>query len=306
MSDLPAETSRGYVYGVSAFLIWGLVLPIYMKALSHVPPLEIVAHRILWAMPFALLVLAQSGQLRGIGRILTPRILGMMTLTAALISVNWGTYVIAIISGHGVEAALGYYINPLINVLLAAVFLGERPNRPQALAIALAAFGVLILTVKAGGLPWVSLVLATSFGFYGLIRKTVSVSAAEGFFLEIAILFVPALLLAGWVAGTGQSHFASDGAETLLLIGAGAVTAIPLILYAAAARLLRFTTIGLLQYLAPTFIALTAVFVFGEPFGVWQGVAFGFIWVALAIYTWSMLAARRPKAAIAARPCPAE
>lgn len=306
MSDLPAETSRGYVYGVSAFLIWGLVLPIYMKALSHVPPLEIVAHRILWAMPFALLVLAQSGQLRGIGRILTPRILGLMTLTAALISVNWGTYVIAIISGHGVEAALGYYINPLINVLLAAVFLGERPNRPQALAIALAALGVLILTVKAGGLPWVSLVLATSFGFYGLIRKTVSVSAAEGFFLEIAILFVPALLLAGWVAGTGQSHFASNGWETLLLIGAGAVTAIPLILYAAAARLLRFTTIGLLQYLAPTFIALTAVFVFGEPFGLWQGVAFAFIWVALSIYTWSMLAARRPKPAVAARPCPAE
>ncbi len=306
MSDLPAESSRGYVYAISAFLIWGLVLPIYMKTLSHVPPLEIVAHRILWAMPFALLVLAQGGQLKGIGRVLTPRILGLMTLTATLISINWGTYVVAIITGHGVEAALGYYINPLINVLLAAIFLSERPNRPQALAIALAACGVLILTVKAGGLPWVSLVLATSFGFYGLIRKTVSVTAAEGFFVEIAILFVPALALAGWVARSGQSHFGTDGAETLLLVGAGAVTAIPLILYAAGARLLRFTTIGLLQYIAPTFIALTAVFVFGEPFGLWQGVAFGFIWVALAIYTWSMLAARHARPPAAREACPAE
>ncbi len=190
-----------------------------------------------------------------------------MTLTATLISINWGTYVVAIITGHGVEAALGYYINPLINVLLAAVFLGERPNRPQAAAIALAAFGVLILTVKAGGLPWISLILAGSFGLYGLLRKTVPVSASEGFFLEIAILFLPALGLAVWVASTGQNHFGSNGRETALLIGAGAVTAIPLILYAAAARLLRFTTVGLLQYIAPTFIALTAVFVFGEPFG---------------------------------------
>ncbi|ALN73687.1 EamA family transporter RarD [Aureimonas sp. AU20] len=306
MSDQPAETPRGYVYAISAFLIWGLVLPIYMKALSHVSPVEIVAHRILWALPFAVLILAKGGQLRTIGQLVTPRILGLMTITAGLISINWGTYVVAIVTGHGVEAALGYYINPLINVLLAAVFLGERPNRTQAAAIALAAFGVLILTVKAGGLPWISLLLAGSFGLYGLMRKTVPVGASEGFFLEIAILFVPALLLAGWVANGGQGHFAENAPETLLLIGAGAVTAIPLILYAAAARMLRFTTVGLLQYIAPTFIALTAVFVFGEPFGVWQGVAFAFIWAALALYTWSMFAARRPARVSIRQACPAE
>ncbi|WP_062234494.1 EamA family transporter RarD [Aureimonas sp. N4] len=306
MSDQPAESTRGYVYAVSAYLIWGLVLPIYMKLLSHVSPMEIVAHRILWALPFALLVLAKAGLLRDVGRLFTPRILGLMTLTATLISINWGTYVVAIITGHGVEAALGYYINPLINVLLAAVFLGERPNRPQAAAIALAAFGVVILTVKAGGLPWISLILAGSFGLYGLLRKTVPVSASEGFFLEIAILFLPALGLALWVASTGQNHFGSNGRETALLIGAGAVTAIPLILYAAAARLLRFTTVGLLQYIAPTFIALTAVFVFGEPFGLWQGVAFGFIWAALAVYTWSMFAGRRSARRPATEACAAE
>ncbi|WP_062115979.1 EamA family transporter RarD [Aureimonas sp. AU40] len=306
MSDQPAETPRGYVYAISAFLIWGLVLPIYMKALSHVSPVEIVAHRILWALPFAVLILAKGGQLRTVGQLVTPRILGLMTITAGLISINWGTYVVAIVTGHGVEAALGYYINPLINVLLAAVFLGERPNRTQAAAIALAAFGVLILTVKAGGLPWISLLLAGSFGLYGLMRKTVPVGASEGFFLEIAILFVPALLLAGWVANGGQGHFAENTPETLLLIGAGAVTAIPLILYAAAARMLRFTTVGLLQYIAPTFIALTAVFVFGEPFGVWQGVAFAFIWAALALYTWSMFAARRPAQVSVRQACPAE
>ncbi len=287
------ESSRGYVYALSAYLIWGLVLPIYMKLLSHVSPLEIVGHRILWALPFAVLVLVKGGQWAGIGRLLTPRILGLMTLTAALISVNWGTYVVAIVTGHGVEAALGYYINPLINVLLAAVFLGERPNRPQAAAIALAALGVAILTVKAGGLPWVSLILAVSFGLYGLLRKTVPVGASEGFFLEIAILFLPALGLTLWITLRGENHFAVDTGETLLLVGAGIVTAVPLILYAAAARILRFTTMGLLQYLSPTLIALTAVFVFGEPFGLWQGVAFAFIWAGLAIYTGSIFAGRR-------------
>lgn len=293
MPASPAEPPRGFAFAISAYLIWGLVLPIYMKLLSHVSPLEIVAHRIVWALPLAVGVLAVAGSLRGIGQYLTPRILGLMTLSAALISINWGTYVVAIITGHGVEAALGYYINPLVNVALAAIFLGERPNRPQAAAIALAACGVLILTVKTGGLPWVSLTLAMSFGLYGLIRKTVPVGASEGFFLEILILFLPALALALWLVGRGQNHFGVDLPETLLLVGAGVVTAVPLILYAAGARLLRYTTMGLLQYIAPTLIALTAVFVFGEPFGLWQGVAFAFIWAALALYTGSLLAGRR-------------
>ncbi|MBB3998909.1 EamA family transporter RarD [Aureimonas pseudogalii] len=293
-----AEPPRGFAFAIAAFLIWGLVLPIYMKLLSNVPPLEIVAHRIVWALPLAVAILAASGTLSGIGQYLTPRILGLMTVSAALISVNWGTYVVAIVRGHGVEAALGYYINPLVNVALGAIFLGERPNRPQAAAIALAALGVLILTVMTGGIPWVSLTLAFSFGLYGLLRKTVPIGASEGFFLEIAILFVPALGLAIWIAAKGENHFAVDGRETLLLVGAGVVTAVPLILYAAGARLLRYTTMGLLQYISPTLIALTAVFVFGEPFGLWQGVAFAFIWAALALYTGSLLAGRKAPAPV--------
>lgn len=293
-SSPESGASRGLAFAVGAYGIWGLCLPLYMKALSHVSPLEIVGHRVIWAIPCGVLLLWLQGLLRGFGRHLgNPRTLALATLTAALISVNWGVYVYAITSGQALAAALGYYINPLVNVLLGAVFLAERPNRAQSAAIALAALGVAIMTAKAGGLPWISLVLAGSFGTYGLIRKVVPVGATEGFALEILILAAPALALLAILPGEGPFHH--TGTDMALLIGAGPLTAVPLILYAAGARLLHYATIGILQYIVPTLIFLTAVFLFGEPFGLWQLVAFFFIWSALAVYSWSLLSSVRAR-----------
>lgn len=292
MQAPPATERQGFLYAVGAYAIWGLILPLYMKALDHVSPFEIVAHRIIWAIPFGYAILCWQG----LGwHVFTHfrnfRTLALAALTATLISLNWGTYVYSIVSGQALDAALGYYINPLVNVVLGAIFLGERPSRIQAFAIGLAAFGVAILTVKAGGLPWIAIVLAFSFGTYGLLRKTVPVGASEGFFLEVAILAVPSVLMI-WLL-PGESHFLTNGTEAALLVGAGPLTAIPLILYAAGARLLHYTTIGILQYIVPTLIFLTAVFLFGEPFSLWQLVAFAFIWAALAPYTFALLTGRR-------------
>lgn len=291
-----AGSNKGFAYALGAFAIWGLILPIYMKLLDHVSPFEIVAHRILWAIPVAVLILWWQGILGVVWRHFTEiRTVAFAAVAATLISINWGTYVYAIVSGQALDAALGYYINPLVNVLLGAIVLGERPNRPQAFAIGLAAIAVVILTVKAGGLPWISLVLAVSFGVYGLLRKMVPVGASEGFFLEVVILALPSAAVL--MAMAGESRFLSDGVETALLIGTGPLTAIPLILFATGARLLHYSTIGVLQYLVPTLLFLGAIFLFGEPFDVWQLVAFTFIWAALALYTWALFrkgrAARR-------------
>jgi chloramphenicol-sensitive protein RarD len=231
----------------------------------------------------------------------SPKTLALAAMTAMLISINWGIYVWAIAAERTVETALGYYINPLVNVLLGAVFLGERFNRLQATAIALAVIAVGILTVKAGGLPWVSLALAFSFGLYGFFRKTLPVGPTQGFMLEVLLLSVPAMAVAFWFAWRGEGHFLETGlADTGLLLLAGPVTAVPLILYAFGAKALRYTTIGVLQYVAPTLIFIVAVFVFGEPFSFWQLIAFGFIWAALVLYTVSLMR-RRPAVIAPAR-----
>lgn len=292
MQSQPGESRQGFVYALGAYGIWGFILPIFMKLLAHVSPVEVVAHRVIWALPFAILILAWQGAFRpALKHLREPRTMALATLTASLISLNWGTYVFAIGTGHTVDAALGYYINPLLNVVLAAIFLGERPTRLQGIAIALATIGVAILTVKAGGLPWISLVLAMTFGSYGLLRKMVPVGATEGFFLEVVILIVPSILIVAIFVP--QTHFLKDGVETGLLLAAGPLTAVPLILYAAGARLLHYTTIGILQYIVPTLLFFTAVFLFDEPFSGWQLFAFAFIWSALAIYTWSLFRGRR-------------
>ncbi|MEF2546187.1 EamA family transporter RarD [Aurantimonas sp. E1-2-R+4] len=296
MPAADAGLNKGFAYALGAFAIWGLILPIYMKLLDHVSPFEIVAHRILWAIPVALLILWWQGVLGTVWRhFANVRTVALAALAATLISLNWGTYVYAIVSGHALDAALGYYINPLVNILLGAVVLGERPNRPQSFAIGLATIAVVILTVRAGGLPWISLTLAFSFGIYGLLRKMVPVGASEGFFLEVMILALPSAAVL--VAMAGESRFLADGVETALLIGTGPLTAIPLILFATGARLLHYSTIGVLQYMVPTLLFLGAIFLFGESFDIWQLVAFGFIWAALALYTWALFqkarAARR-------------
>ena len=285
-----SEPPLGFAYAIGAYFLWGF-LPFYMKAVDHISPVEVVVHRVLWSVPVAAVLLVALGRTADIrAAFRSRRTLAMAAVTASLITVNWGLYVWAIAVDRTLETALGYYINPLVNVLLGALLLGERLNRAQAVAVALAVLAVVILTINAGGLPWISIVLPLTFGVYGFLRKTLPVGPSQGFFLEVLILSVPALAYAVWLAVAKADHFVGGTfAETALLIGCGPVTAIPLILFAFGAKLLRFTTIGLLQYIAPTMIFLIAVFVFKEPFSMWQAAAFALIWTALAIYSWSMI-----------------
>jgi chloramphenicol-sensitive protein RarD len=285
-----SDGRKGFIFALSAYLLWG-ILPFYLKQVAHMPALEVVAHRIIWSVPIAGALLWWLGLFGDLKVALTtPRMLAMAALTASLITLNWGTYVWAIGSGHAIDTALGYYINPLVNVVLGAIFLSERLSKPQMLAVALAACAVVLLTISSGGLPWVSLVLAFSFGFYGFFRKTLPIGPTQGFMLEVLLLSIPSLGFIFWTVSQGTSHFFNGSAHDVgLLLFAGPATAVPLILYAFGAKLLRYTTIGLMQYIAPTIVFLSAIFVFGEPFSHIQFIAFALIWSALAIYTWSML-----------------
>lgn len=292
--DEEKRAMRGFLFAFSAYFLWGL-LPFYMKAVDHIPAIEVVAHRVLWSVPIAGVVLLALGRTADIAvAFRSPRTLVMAALTAAIITVNWGVYVWAIAVERTVETALGYYINPLVTVFLGALLLGEKLDRLQLVAVALAVVAVLVMTVAAGGLPWVSLALAFSFATYGYLRKTLPIGPSQGFFLEVLILSVPSLAYILWAETTGRGHFLADGGANVgILLIAGPVTAIPLILYAFGAKMLRISTIGIMQYVAPTMVALIAVFVFGEPFGIDRMVAFGLIGLALALYTWSALFRRR-------------
>ena len=257
-----------------------------MKAVAHIPPAEVIAHRVVWSLPLAALVLLARGQFGGILTLLKqPKMLLMGTATAALISVNWGIYVWAIGSGHALDAALGYYINPLFSVFLGAVLLGEKLAPRQRVAIALAAFAVALLTIAAGKLPLTALGLTVSWGFYAYLKRRLPIGANEGFLLEILILTPFALAYILWLAAQGTGHFAGTAADTGLLMACGLVTAVPLMIYANGAKGLRLSTIGILQYIAPTMILLIAVLVFHENFGTAQMIAFPMIWAALALFT---------------------
>jgi chloramphenicol-sensitive protein RarD len=291
----PNEDSlRGFGFALTAYLLWGF-LPMYMKAMEGIPPAEIIAHRIIWSVPVALAILWVLGRTGDLIRALrTPSMLGMAALTAALISVNWGIYVWAIISGHALDAALGYYINPLFSIFLGAVLLGERMGRVQMVAIGLAALAVGVLTWEAGRLPVVALGLTVTWGFYAYLKKRLPIGPNQGFTLEVLILLPPALIYLGWLIWSGQSHFAAGNLrDTSLLLGCGVVTALPLMIYANGAKLLRLSTIGIMQYIAPTMIFLTAIFIFDEPFNAVRLAAFVMIWAALAIYTSALIASAR-------------
>jgi chloramphenicol-sensitive protein RarD len=288
------DSSQGFLYAGGAYFIWGF-LPLYMKLMAHISALEIVPHRILWSLPIAGLVIwwrkAGSDLLRAIK---TPRTLAMAALLAVIISVNWGTYVYAVVSGRVLETALGYYINPLFSVFLAAVLIGERLTGVQTFAIGLVAVAVGLLTFEAGGVPWIAVVLTVTWGFYAYFKRTLPVGPTEGFFLEVLLLSVPSLVLVLWFEGSSAGHFLNAGrTDTLLLLGTGLFTAIPLILYAMGAKLLKLSTIAIFQYSAPTVIFLIAVFVFKEPFSGLKLCAFALIWTALAIYTVSLLKSQR-------------
>lgn len=284
------DSLRGFLFALAAYLMWGF-LPLYMKALSNIGTIEVLAHRVIWSVPVALVILWWLGRTEDLMAALrSPRLLGMAAMTAALISVNWGIYVWSIQRGHALDAALGYYINPLFSVFLGSALLGERLSLAQKLAIGLAAIAVAVLTWQAGKLPVVALALTLTWGFYAYFKKSLPLGPNQGFTLEVLLLLPAALGWVVWQAVQGQSaFFAGSLSDTLMLAGCGLVTAVPLMTYANGAKLLRLSTIGIMQYIAPTMIFLTAVFIFGEDFGQAQKIAFPLIWLALAIYTGSMV-----------------
>jgi chloramphenicol-sensitive protein RarD len=288
------DSLSGFLYALTAYLLWGF-LPLYMKALAHIPPVEVIAHRVVWSVPIALAVLVwlgRTGDLKAALR--SPRMLGMGAVTAALISVNWGIYVWAIGSGHALDAALGYYINPLFSIFLGAVLLRERIGAWQGVAIALAVGAVAILTWEAGRLPLVALGLTLTWGFYAFLKKWLPIGPNQGFALEVLILLPIALAYLAWLWGAELGHFGQGVAwDDALLLGCGIVTAGPLMIYANGAKRLRLSTIAIMQYIAPTLIFLTAVFLFDEPFSTVKLTAFALIWAALVVYSAPLLLARR-------------
>lgn len=283
------DTPAGLAFALTAYVLWGF-LPLYLKLVAHIPPAEVVAHRVLWSVPLVALLLIYLRRTKELMQALrTPRTLMMSMIPAALITANWGIYVWAVGAGYTIDAALGYYINPLFSVALGAVLLGERLNKMQLVAIALAALAVVVLTIQAGSLPWVSVGLTLSWGFYAYFKKSLPIGPNQGFMLEVLILTPFALGYLTYLTFTGQGHFVLSWADTLLLLGCGVVTAVPLTIYANGAKLLRLSTIGILQYIAPTLIFLVAVFVFGEEFDRARQIAFPLIWAALVIYSVSLV-----------------
>jgi len=274
----------GLLYAFLAFLIWGL-FPLYLQFVTSVPPLEVVLHRSTWSLVLVLAVLAWQRRWAWLGESLRqPRRLALFTLTALLLAGNWLIYVYAVQGGHVVEASLGYFINPLFNVLLGVLVLRERLRRLQWVAVALAAAGVLWLTWQAGRLPWIALVLAGSFGLYGLVRKTATLGPLEGLALEnlmLAPVFVPLLLWWSWTHDGVLMHGITPQLGWLLL--GGPLTAAPLLLFAGAARRLPLATLGLVQYVSPTLSFLLGIWVFHEPFDSARLLGFVLIWTGLAL-----------------------
>ena len=275
----------GFWATVGAFLIWG-VFPIYWKALAEVPALQIMAHRLAWCF---VLVAAYLTLRRGAAwwrpLVAQPRLLKLLCTSAVLIAANWWLYIWAVNAGHIVETSLGYFINPLVNVLLGVVVLKERLNRWQWLAVAVAASGVAWLTLQHGSPPWIALTLAISFGCYGLIRKVAVVESAPALGVESSILFVPVVVYLAWAQVTGVASFLQvSPAVDALLVASGLVTALPLILFAYGAQRIPYSLVGILQYIAPTLQLLCGVLLYGEPFTAVQAQGFACIWLALGIY----------------------
>jgi len=278
--------NTGIVYAALAYLSWGL-FPLYFRQVAGVPALEVVLHRTLWSLVFVLALLAVRRQWAWMREVLRqPRVLGAFALSALLLAANWLTYVWAVNNGHVVDASLGYFILPLVNVALGYVFLHERPRTGQWLAVAVAASGVLWLTVQTGRLPWIALVLALTFGFYGLLRKVAVLGALEGLALETVLLApLTAVVLGAW-AWQGQGALVQGDAAALgWLVLAGPVTAIPLLLFAAGARRIPLATMGILQYISPSLQFALGVWLFHEAFEPSRLAGFVLIWAALLVYT---------------------
>ncbi|QES07746.1 EamA family transporter RarD [Streptomyces venezuelae] len=294
------EERAGLLYGIGAYGMWGLV-PLFWPLLKPAGSVEILAHRMVWSLVFvgiALLAVRRWGWVRELVR--SPRKLGMITVAAAVITVNWGLYIWSVNTGHVVEASLGYFINPLVTIALGVLVLQERLRPAQWAAVGIGFAAVLVLAIGYGQPPWISLTLAFSFALYGLVKKKVNIGGLESLAAETAVQFLPALAYLVWLGGQGTLAFGSHGAgHTALLTATGIVTAVPLVCFGAAAIRVPLSTLGLLQYLAPTFQFLLGVLYFHEEMPPERWAGFSLVWLALTILTWDALrTARRSRAAM--------
>ncbi len=299
----PLSSSLGLAAGsaISAYICWGF-FGVYFKALDAAPPVEILGHRILWSLLLLALLISIMGKWQEVKAILyQPRKLALFALSALLISINWGFYIYSVVSGQALEGSMGYFIMPLVAVMLGTLFFGERFSITQGLAIALAVCGVLYQIIVYGKPPLIALTLAFSFGFYGMLRKKAPADSMVGLFLETLLIAPLALAYFASLYHQGELHFANaELPMQALLMLAGPVTAIPLILFAFGARRLRYSTIGLLQYINPTCQFLVAIYIFKEPFDSHNLITFAFIWVGLTLYSLSGLQqSRRSKTSVA-------
>ncbi len=293
---MPAVDERraGTAAGLSAYLLWGC-FPLYFPLLEPAGGVEIVAHRVVWSLVFVALLLTALRRWPLVRAAVTdPRTMLVLAGASALIAANWLVFVYGVNSGHVVETSLGYFVNPLVSVLLGVVVFAERLRPLQWTAVGLAGVAVVVLTVDHGRPPWIALTLAATFGAYGLLKKLVRVEAAPGLFVETAVAFVPALVLLGVLHGTGRGTAGSEGTgHLLLLVASGIATAVPLLLFAAAARRIPLSTIGLLQYVTPLMQLALGVFVFHEPMPPARLAGFAIVWAALAVFTVDGLRAAR-------------
>jgi chloramphenicol-sensitive protein RarD len=282
---MTANLRLGFLCCLGCYTIWGC-LPLYFRALDHIAPEEMLAHRIIWSVPTGLILIVIARNWNQLRAALTRQHVMWLGISALLIGVNWLVYIWSVSQERVMEASLGYYINPLVNVLIGAVFFSERLRPAQWAAVVLAGLGVAVMTSALGYVPWVALVLCFTFAFYSVIRKQVQVDSRAGFVVEAALLAPLALIWLGWFVGQPEGRLIGDGGWDIpLLLASGPITAVPLILFAIAAKRLRLSTIGMMQYLGPTLQFLISVLVFKEAFGLVHAIAFAFIWTALIVFT---------------------
>ena len=294
--------NSGVVYALAAYVIWGL-FPLYFKALEQIPSLQILAHRMVWSLLVVAMLLAVLKRWSWL-KILReqPAVLARFALSALLLSSNWGIYIWAVNSNHVVDASLGYYINPLVNVALGSVLLHERLRALQWVALAIAAVGVTVMALELGHVPWISLSLALTFGGYALLRKTAPLGALEGLAVETAVLFPLALLYLYWLSSQGLNAFSTADVSTRwLLVAAGPITTVPLLLFAAGARRMSMTLLGVLQYITPSLQLALGVWLYHEPFATAKVIGFGLVWAGIAVFlldglrnAWSKPRTNRP------------
>ncbi|MAD90639.1 MAG: protein RarD [Pseudoalteromonas sp.] len=290
------QTQQGYLYAVLAFLMWGMA-PIYFKQIESIAALEILTHRVIWSVLFLILIVFAAKQWHQIQHVIKkPKLLGMLCVSSTLLGFNWGLFIWAVNNDHMLDASLGYYINPLLNVLLGVIFLSERLRKWQIIAVAIASLGVLLQVIAYGSFPVVAFALASSFAIYGLLRKKMPVESLPGLLIEALILMPFAIIYWYLTPATVSSDmFNNEVILNLLLVSAGVVTTLPLLCFIGAAKRLPYSTLGLFQYLGPSIMFTLAVTLYGEEFSIERAVTFACIWGALALYSWDSLRASKKK-----------